>query len=153
MQYTPSKVMGLMKDFKKDLEIYERVKEDFKIGVPTGASAPKYGIEAAMPSGNGTSDPTFQTAQSLMENPKIIRDLRANIEFISERSKRIYKPQHQIVFTLRIQGCTCKYIADKIGNIGVSRVSNILNEIAQLMCKSDEEYKLYCKKNKITPVK
>lgn len=150
MEYTPSEVIGMIKTYKKDQETYERLKAEFNIGVTTGVDAPKYGIEASMPGTNSISDPTHNMAISLMNDPQIIKNMERKIKFINDRSIRLYKDQHMQVFVLRINGYVSKHIGETIG-VTRTRVQNIINEIAQLMCKSEEEYILYCNKKGIKP--
>ena len=104
-----------------------------------------------MPHGNGVSNPTQKATEQLLLQYGALERVQAKIDFIDERSKRIHKNQHIVTLALRLEGETCQYIAN-IFEVKRTRVQNIINEMAQLMCKNDEEYRLYCAKKNINPI-
>ena len=148
MIYEPKQVINMLKTYNDDVHTLQCLVEEYNNGVETGAGAMAYGEDAMMPKGNGVSDPTFKKAKQLMRSNNVIQNLEQKIAFVDNNSYKLHKDQHIIVFALRIQGHTCQYIADTV-SVKRTRVQNIINEIAQIMCKSDEEYKQYKQKHDI----
>lgn len=151
MGYTPKEVITMLREYKDDLNFYNTLmaeqNEDRNV---ISISAMQYGEESIMPKADSVSNPTQRAAERLLINDGSLRRAANKLDFINERSKRLHKNQHIVTFALRTQGYTCQYIAG-ILNVKRTRVQNIINEIAQLMCKSDEDYRIYCKKKKLTP--
>lgn len=153
MEYTPKEIITMLREYNENLNFYrtlmaEKVNEREHITI----SAAQYGEESVMPSANTISNPTQKAAERLLLQDGSLQRTARKLQFIDERSKRIHKNQHIVTFALRTQGYTCEYIGG-ILNVKRTRVQNIINEIAQLMCKDEEEYHLYCKKKKInTPI-
>lgn len=152
MIYTPKQVITMLREYNENMNLYNTLmKEQEDEREVISIKAAQYGEESIMPRGNGVSNPTQQAAERLLIQDGVLKQTADKLKFIDERAQRIHKNQHIVTFTLRTQGYTCEYIGG-ILNVKRTRVQNIINEIAQLMCKSDEEYHLYCKKKKITPV-
>lgn len=150
--YTPKDVITMLREYNDDLKMYRNLLEEHeKERNTTNASASQYGLDAVMPKANGISNPTQKIAEQLLITDGALERTKNKLDFIDERAKRLHKNQHIVTFTLRIEGYTCEYIGS-ILNVQRTRVQNIINEIAQLMCKDEAEYKLYCAKNKLTPV-
>lgn len=142
----------MLRDYNDDLNFYntlmaEQQQERNLITV----SAMQYGEESIMPKANTISNPTQKAAERLLINDGSLNRTAKKLQFIDERSKRLHRNQQIVTFALRTQGYTCKYIGG-ILNVSRTRVQNIINEIAQLMCKSEEDYRIYCKKKKISPI-
>ncbi|MEB5628454.1 hypothetical protein [Staphylococcus capitis] len=153
MEYTPKEVIGMLRTYSKDVEMRDRLKREYEADRnTTSVSAAQYGIESIMPRGNGVSNPTQRAAEHLLIQDGALRRVQKKIDFVDERSKRIHKNQHIVTLVLRTEGYTCQYIAN-ILDVKRTRVQNIINEMAQLMCKDDEEYRIYCNKKKIAPVR
>lgn len=146
--YEPKQVINMLKTYNDDVHTLHCLVEEYNDSMEPGASAMAYGTDAMMPKGNGVSDPTFIKAKQLMKSNNVIRNLEQKIAFIDNNAYKLHKDQHIIVFALRIQGHTCQYIADTL-RVKRTRVQNIINEMAQVMCKSDEEYKQYKQKHDI----
>lgn len=152
MSYTPKQVITMIKEYDDNIKLYNRlVREQNEDREQIGVQASKFGIESTMPHANTISNPTQKAAERLLIKDGTIERTKKKIDFIDKRSKRIHKNQHIVAIALRTQGFTSKYIG-RILEVGRTRVQNIINEAAQLMCKNEEEYKLYCAKKKITPV-
>ena len=152
MEYTPKEVITMLREYNENLDVYrslmsEKINEREYITI----SAAQYGEESIMPRADTISNPTQKAAERLLLQDGTLQRIARKLEFIDERSKRIHKNQHIVTFALRTQGYTCEYIGG-ILNVKRTRVQNIINEIAQLMCKDEEEYRIYCKKKKINPV-
>lgn len=152
MEYTPKEVITMLREYNENLNFYRTLmseqmneREHITIG------AAQYGEESIMPRADTISNPTQKAAERLLLQDGTLQRTARKLEFIDERAKRIHKNQHIVTFALRTQGYTCEYIGG-ILNVKRTRVQNIINEIAQLMCKDEEEYRLYCKKKKINPV-
>lgn len=152
MEYTPKEVITMLREYNENLNFYRTLmseqmneREHITIGVA------QYGEESIMPRADTISNPTQKAAERLLLQDGTLQRTARKLEFIDERAKRIHKNQHIVTFALRTQGYTCEYIGG-ILNVKRTRVQNIINEIAQLMCKDEEEYRLYCKKKKINPV-
>ena len=142
----------MLREYNENLDVYrslmsEKINEREYITI----SAAQYGEESIMPRADTISNPTQKAAERLLLQDGTLQRIARKLEFIDERSKRIHKNQHIVTFALRTQGYTCEYIGG-ILNVKRTRVQNIINEIAQLMCKDEEEYRIYCKKKKINPV-
>lgn len=151
MEYTPKQVIGMLRTYHKDIEMRDRLKAEYMLERnETAVSAAQYGPQSALPKGNGISNPTQRTAEHLLIKSGTVDRLQKKIDFVDKRSKRVHKNQHIVTLALRLEGQTCQYIAN-ILEVKRTRVQNIINEIAQLMCKDDEEYRLYCAKKNITP--
>ena len=151
-EYTPKDVIGMLRTYSKDVEMRDRLTHEYEQERNTSSvGAAQYGLESVMPHGNGVSNPTQKAAEQLLLKDGALKRVQAKIDFIDERSKRVHKNQHIVTLVLRTEGYTCQYIAN-ILNVKRTRVQNIINEMAQLMCKNDEEYRLYCAKKKITPI-
>lgn len=142
----------MLREYNENLNFYRTLmseqmneREHITIG------AAQYGEESIMPRADTISNPTQKAAERLLLQDGTLQRTARKLEFIDERAKRIHKNQHIVTFALRTQGYTCEYIGG-ILNVKRTRVQNIINEIAQLMCKDEEEYRLYCKKKKINPV-
>lgn len=146
--YEPKQVINMLKTYNDDVHTLKCLVEEYNDSMEPGAGAMAYGNDAMMPKGNGVSDPTFRKAKRLMKNNNVIHNLEQKIAFIDNNAYKLHKDQHIIVFALRIQGHTCQYIAGTL-RVQRTRVQNIINEIAQVMCKSDEEYKQYKEKHDI----
>ncbi|MCY1583331.1 hypothetical protein NW133_07290 [Staphylococcus pettenkoferi] len=152
MDYTPKQVITMLREYNDDLNFYRTLLKEYEEESNVShINATQYGIESTMPHTNTISNPTQKAAERLLIQDGALKRTKDKLDFIDKRSKRIHKNQHIVTFALRTQGYTCKYIAS-ILNVKRTRVQNIINEIAQLMCKDDEEYRLYCKKKKINPV-
>jgi len=152
VEYTPKEVITMLREYNENLDVYrslmsEKINEREYITI----SAAQYGEESIMPRADTISNPTQKAAERLLLQDGTLQRIARKLEFIDERSKRIHKNQHIVTFALRTQGYTCEYIGG-ILNVKRTRVQNIINEIAQLMCKDEEEYRIYCKKKKINPV-
>lgn len=152
MEYTPKEVITMLREYNENLNFYRTLmseqmneREHITIG------AAQYGEESIMPRADTISNPTQKAAERLLLQDGTLQRTARKLEFIDERAKRIHKSQHIVTFALRTQGYTCEYIGG-ILNVKRTRVQNIINEIAQLMCKSEEDYRIYCKKKKITPI-
>ncbi|TXD08231.1 hypothetical protein FAF33_007045 [Staphylococcus haemolyticus] len=151
-EYTPKDVIGMMRTYSDDIKMRDRLKREYEEERNVSSvSAAQYGIESVMPHGNGVSNPTQKAAEQLLLQYGALERVQAKIDFIDERSKRIHKNQHIVTLALRLEGETCQYIAN-ILEVKRTRVQNIINEMAQLMCKNDEEYRLYCAKKNINPI-
>ncbi|ATH60207.1 hypothetical protein [Staphylococcus nepalensis] len=148
MIYEPKQVINMLKTYNDDVHTLKCLVEEYNDSMEPGADAMAYGTDAIMPKGNSISDPTFKKAKRLMKNNNVIHNLEQKIAFIDNNAYKLHKDQHIIVFALRIQGHTCQYIADTL-RVKRTRVQNIINEIAQVMCKSNEEYKQYKQKHDI----
>lgn len=146
--YEPKQVINMLKTYNDDVHTLKCLVEEYNDSMEPGADAMAYGTDAIMPKGNSISDPTFKKAKRLMKNNNVIHNLEQKIAFIDNNAYKLHKDQHIIVFALRIQGHTCQYIADTL-RVKRTRVQNIINEIAQVMCKSNEEYKQYKQKHDI----
>lgn len=146
--YEPKQVINMLKTYHDDVHTLKCLVEEYNDSMEPGAGAMTYGTDAMMPKGNGISDPTFLKAKKLMKNNNVIHNLEQKIAFIDNNAYKLHKDQHIIVFALRIQGHTCQYIAGTL-RVQRTRVQNIINEIAQVMCKSDEEYRQYKEKHDI----
>lgn len=151
-EYTPKDVIGMLRTYSKDVEMRDRLTHECEQERNTSSvGSAQYGIESTMPHGNGISNPTQKAAEQLLLKDGALKRVQAKIDFIDERSKRVHKNQHIVTLVLRTEGYTCQYIAN-ILNVKRTRVQNIINEMAQLMCKNDEEYRLYCAKKNIKPI-
>ena len=152
MEYTPKEVITMLREYNENLNFYRTLMaEQMNEREHVTIGAAQYGEESIMPRADKISNPTHKAAERLLLQDGTLQRTARKLDFIDERSKRIHKNQHIVTFALRTQGYTCEYIGG-ILNVKRTRVQNIINEIAQLMCKSDEEYRLYCKKKKINPV-
>lgn len=142
----------MLRTYSKDVEMRDRLTHECEQERNTSSvGSAQYGIESTMPHGNGISNPTQKAAEQLLLKDGALKRVQAKIDFIDERSKRVHKNQHIVTLVLRTEGYTCQYIAN-ILNVKRTRVQNIINEMAQLMCKNDEEYRLYCAKKNIKPI-
>ncbi|WP_433912351.1 hypothetical protein [Staphylococcus sp. LKG3-3] len=151
MGYTPKEVITMLREYQNDVDLYNTlVAEQNEDRNVISISAMQYGEESLMPKADNISNPTQKAAERLLIKDGSLQRTAKKLEFINQRSKRLHKNQHIVTFALRTQGYTCQYIAG-ILNVQRTRVQNIINEIAQLMCKSDEDYRIYCKKKKLTP--
>lgn len=152
MEYTPKEVITMIREYNENLNFYRTLMaEQMNDREYVTISAAQYGEESIMPRADTISNPTHKAAERLLLQDGTLQRTARKLEFIDERSKRIHKNQHIVTFALRTQGYTCEYIGG-ILNVKRTRVQNIINEIAQLMCKDEEEYRLYCKKKKINPI-
>lgn len=152
MEYTPKEVITMLREYNENLNFYRTlVSEQMNEREHITIGAAQYGEESIMPRADTISNPTQKAAERLLLQDGTLQRTARKLEFIDERAKRIHKNQHIVTFALRTQGYTCEYIGG-ILNVKRTRVQNIINEIAQLMCKDEEEYRLYCKKKKINPV-
>lgn len=151
MGYTPKEVITMLREYKDDVNFYNtlmaELHEDRNV-ISIGAM--QYGEESIMPKADNVSNPTQRAAERLLIKDGTLLRTAKKLQFVNQRSKRLHKNQHIVTFALRTQGYTCQYIAG-ILNVKRTRVQNIINEIAQLMCKTDEDYRIYCKKKKLTP--
>lgn len=152
MSYKPKEVITMIKDYEENVRLYNRLmREQNEDREQIGVQASKFGIESTMPHANTISNPTQKAAERLLIKEGMIERTKKKIDFIDKRSKRIHKNQHIVTIALRTQGFTSAHIG-RILDVSRTRVQNIVNEVAQLMCKNEEEYKLYCAKKNITPV-
>ncbi|HDP5827258.1 TPA: hypothetical protein P6V00_001453 [Staphylococcus aureus] len=152
MEYTPKEVIAMLREYNENLSLYQSLKAEQNINREhINLSAAQYGEESIMPRADSISNPTQKAAERLLIQDGTLNRTLKKLQFIDERSKRIHKNQHIVTFVLRTQGHTSQYIAGVLC-VSRTRVQNIINEIAQLMCKDEEEYRLYCKKKKINPV-
>ncbi|MCQ9290684.1 hypothetical protein [Staphylococcus hyicus] len=145
MQYRPKQVIGMLKTYKDDKDTLEKLTAEFDNNNTCGEGVAQYGTDAAMPRGNNISDPTFQRARDLLTSNNVIRNLENRVEFIESNQHKLIKDKHVIVFVLRIQGHTCDYIGQTL-LVSRTQVHNYINEIAQIFCKTDEEYEEYKRK-------
>ncbi|WP_258553219.1 hypothetical protein [Staphylococcus warneri] len=151
-EYTPKEVITMLREYKDDKQMYERLLREYEQERETASvGAAQYGLESVMPKANGVSNPTQKAAERLLIKDGTISRTKRKLDFIDERAKRIHKNQHIVTFALRTEGNTCNYIASVL-EVKRTRVQNIINEIAQLMCKDEEEYRIYCEKKKINPM-
>ena len=151
LEYTPKQVIGMLRTYHKDIEMRNRLIAEYTSERnETSVSAAQYGLQSVLPKGNGISNPTQRAAEHLLIKDGTIAKLQKKIDFVDTRSKRVHKNQHIVTLALRLEGHTCQYIAN-ILEVKRTRVQNIINEIAQLMCKDDKEYRLYCAKKNIKP--
>ncbi|MFO3693628.1 hypothetical protein [Staphylococcus felis] len=145
MQYNTKQVIEMLKNYKKDRETLERLTAEFDNNLTTGEGVAQYGTNAAMPKSNKISDPTFHRAKQLLYSNNVIENMENRIKFIDESQNKLIKDNHIIVFVLRREGHTCDYIKNVL-QVSRTRVHGILNEIAQVLCKDDDEYNDYKKK-------
>lgn len=152
MNYTPKDIIRMLREYDEYMRTYHNLKkEQASNREHINVNAMQYGVESIMPKANVISNPTQRAAEQLLLQDGVLENTIEKIHFIDERAKRLHKNQHIVTFALRTQGHTCEYIAS-ILSVGRTRVQNIINEMAQLMCKDEQEYRLYCKKKKIKPV-
>ena len=149
--YTTKEVLTMIRGYNRDVDLLnkllaERDSDDMRQSVGVA----QYG-NTTMTFSNSFNSPTEKQALKIMADNGVIGNCKKHISFIDERSKRIYKPKHKIAFSLCINGYETMEIAEKL-RIGRTGVQNILNEIAQLMAKDENEYILYCKRKKIDPI-
>ncbi|EGQ3989913.1 hypothetical protein GC011_04915 [Staphylococcus pseudintermedius] len=145
MQYSPKQVINMMKRYNENKKTLARLKAIYDKEVTTGEGVAQYGDDASMPKSKNVSDPTFKRAKQLMESNNIVANLQNKVDFIENNADKLIKDRHIIVFTLRIQGHTCEYIGDVL-TTSRQTVHTTINEIAQVLCKSDEEYEAYKQK-------
>lgn len=145
MQYSPKQVIGMLRTYNDDKKTIERLFATQENIHTTGEGVAQYGTDAAMPKANNVSDPTFQRARDLLLSNNVIRNLQNRVEFIESNQHKLIKDKHIIVFVLRIQGHTCEYIGKTL-HVSRPHVHNYINEIAQIFCMTEDEYKEYQRK-------
>lgn len=145
MQYSPKQVIGMLRTYNDDKKTIERLFATQENIHTTGEGVAQYGTDATMPKANNVSDPTFQRARDLLLSNNVIRNLQNRVEFIESNQHKLIKDKHTIVFVLRIQGHTCEYIGKTL-HVSRPHVHNYINEIAQIFCMTEDEYKEYQRK-------
>lgn len=137
MSYTTTDILEMIRDYKKNHEILQRLAEDRMEDVDSTRIS-NYGIGASMPNGNRVSDRVFMAVNDMFKDDRVAHNLKSNIEYINSHAEYVEDYKLKVVFTLRVRGMTLKEIG-KIMGVGTSRIGNMLHEIAEIMLEVDKE--------------
>lgn len=132
MTYTTNEVIELINNYPMYIKQLVILKEDYYKNI-LGGSIAMYGIEAAMPKGQGgTSDPVFNELNRILKTDKQISRLENKVRYIQHRWDRITDERHAIIFADRLSGRTYVEIAKKL-ECTPQRIQQIMTEIAALL--------------------
>lgn len=137
MSYTRREVLGMMKEYKNNLEILHRLVED-RIKEVDSTRISNYGIGSSMPNGNRISDRVFMAVNDNLKEDRVVQNFKRKIEYINNHIDCVENYKLSLVLSLRLEGRTSKEIG-KIFGVGGSRISNMLTEIAEIMLEADKE--------------
>lgn len=125
MSYEIEDILRIMKDYNINRSNINNESDDYaSVGVSV------YGIEASLPSGNGTSDQVANEAIRMISEVPLFRMIRTDMKYIEDRLDRVTSGRHQEVMYHRLDGMTIRDIA-KVTDYSKSHIHRLLVEVAK----------------------
>lgn len=133
MTYTTEDFLKMIKEYKTNKMGYVAIQQQYESETFTGANAPVYGDDAAMPKANNISDPVFVTVTRLLKQNKVAEKYLLKTKLIEDNLFVVEEKQHEAtVLALRLSGKSTQSIANELG-VHRTNVDNTLKYIATLM--------------------
>ena len=128
MSYDVNKIVRIIKNYYHNLRYTQAVLEDSIESV--GVS--QYGIEATMPHGSGTSNPTERQVIKSINTTKHVSKTLTDMKYLQDRTYRIKREKDAIVLYSLMTGKTYQEIADML-DCSTQNVHQRVERIAEII--------------------